>query len=127
MCIPIRTRIGPGSSARSPPPRQRLPPRIGEHEEERVTLRVHLDAALGGEDLAKHPPVLCQRLRVRLRPELVQQPRRPLDVREQEGDGRARQLAPHARMIVARGPLVHSHPLPTEAAAVWGTPPPGLG
>src|SRR6266516_3264408 len=75
--------------------------------------------------------MLCQRLRVRLRPELVQQPRRPLDVSEQEGDGRARELAPHARMIAARGSLVHGQPLPTKAAAAWRTssavhgPPPG--
>ena len=96
-------------------------PRIGERVEERITLRVHLDTALGGEDLAKHSPMLCQRLRVRLRPELVQQPRRPLDVREQEGDGRAREPAAHARMIAARGSLVHSQPLPTEATAARGT------
>ena len=56
-------------------------PRIGEHVEERITLRVHLDAVLGGENRTKHPPMLCQRLRVRLRPELAaaapSTPRRP--------------------------------------------------
>ena len=92
-------------------------PRIGEHIEERIALSVHLDTALGREDFAKHSPMLCQRLRVRLRPELLQQPRRPLDVREQESDGGTRELAPHARMIAARGSLVHSQQLPTEAAA----------
>src|SRR5947208_541771 len=51
--------------------------------------------------------MLCQRVRVRLRPEFVQQPRRTLDVSEHEGHGRARELAGHARMIAARGSLVH--------------------
>src|SRR5205085_5881856 len=68
------------------------------------------------------------RLRVRLRPELVQQARRTLDVSEQEGDGRAREPAWHARMIAARGSLVHSQ-LPTEAATAghlvgYARPPP---
>src|SRR5205085_6556438 len=93
-----------------------------------VKKRVHLDTALGGEDLAKHSPMLRQRLRVRLRPELVQQARRTLDVSEQEGHGRARELAWHARMIAARGSLVHSQ-LPTEAATAghlvgYARPPP---
>jgi hypothetical protein len=46
-------------------------PRIVEHVEERITLRVHLDTALGGENRAKHSPMLSQRLRVRLRPKLM--------------------------------------------------------
>ena len=76
-------------------------PGIGEHEQERITLRVYLDTALGGEELAKHSTMLCKRLCVCLRSEFVQQPRRPLDVSEQEGDGRAWEPAPHARMIAA--------------------------
>ena len=53
-----------------------------ERYEERVALRVDLDAAVGGERRAKRAAVLGQCLRVRLRPERVEQPRRPLDVRE---------------------------------------------
>ena len=69
VCSPIRIRIRPGSSAIFPQPQQRLlAPRIGQHIEERIALSVHLDTALGREDFAKHWPMLCQRLRVRLRP-----------------------------------------------------------
>ena len=41
-------------------------------------------------------PVLGERLRVALRPELVQQPGRALDVGEEEGDGAGGKIAPHA-------------------------------
>ena len=39
-----------------------------------------------------------ERIRVRLRPELFQQPRRPLDVGKEEGDGPGRQLG-HAGQV----------------------------
>ena len=40
--------------------------------------------------------VLGQSLRIPLRPELVQQPSRPLNVREEEGDGTGREIGTHA-------------------------------
>jgi len=70
-----------------------------EGHEERIALRVHLDAAVPGAALADDAPVLEERVRVRLRPELVQQPRRALDVGEQEGHGSRREVAPHGGMM----------------------------
>jgi hypothetical protein len=49
----------------------------GEGDEEGIALRVHLDSALRGARLAHDPAVLGERSRVRLRSQLVQQPRRP--------------------------------------------------
>ena len=54
-------------------------------DEERIPLRVHLDAAMPRERASQHPPMLRQRIRVCVA-QLVQQPRRALDVREQERD-----------------------------------------
>jgi hypothetical protein len=71
--------------------------RARERDEERIALRIHLDAAPPRERVAQHPPVLRQRIRVRLA-ELVQQPRRSLDVGEQERDGAGRQLG-HTEMM----------------------------
>jgi hypothetical protein len=68
-----------------------------EGEEERVSLRVHLDAALCGACLADQPPVLRKRLCVRLGTEVVQEPCRSLDVGEEEGDRAGRKLRAHAR------------------------------
>jgi hypothetical protein len=59
-----------------------------EGEEERVSLGVHLDRALGGARLPNDTPVLGESGRVGLRAERVQQAGRALDVREKEG-GRA--------------------------------------
>ena len=78
------------------------PRRRGEGEEERVALRVHLDAAVGGEGLAEHATVLGERLRVRLRPELVQQLRRALDVREEERDRAGGEVTHRASETSAR-------------------------
>jgi hypothetical protein len=58
-----------------------------EGDEERVALRVHLDAAMGAKCRPEDAAMLRQRLGVTLRAELVQQPRRALDVRKEEGDG----------------------------------------
>ena len=66
-----------------------------EGEEERVALRVDFDSPLLCARVADDAPVFGERLRVRLGAELVQQPRRALDVREEEGDGAAREIAPH--------------------------------
>jgi hypothetical protein len=57
-----------------------------EGEEERVSLGVHLDPALGGARLPNDTPVLGESGRVGLRAERVQQAGRALDVREEEGD-----------------------------------------
>ena len=59
-------------------------------DEERVALGVDLDAILRLVGLAHDPAVLVERSGVPLSAELVQQPRRALDVGEEEGDGAAR-------------------------------------
>ena len=64
-------------------------------DEEGVPLRIYLDPAVAGAGLAQHAPMLCQRLRIALRPELVQQLRRPLHVGEEERNGAGRKLALH--------------------------------
>ena len=97
MCSPTRTRIGPGGERLG----QRLTQlksarRGGEGEEEGVSLRVHLDAVVRGARLSDDSPVLGECFRVRLCAELVQQPRRSLNVREEEGDGAGREIASHA-------------------------------
>ncbi len=91
VCRPIRTVIGPAASADLPfaCSLQRAG-RAGERVEEGVALRVHLDAAVSAERLPQHAPVFDQGLVVRLGPELVQQLRRALDVREEERDGAGR-------------------------------------
>jgi hypothetical protein len=65
---------------------------IGKGIQERVSLRVDLDPALGREGSAKEPPVLGECLDVGGLAELVDQPTRALDVREQHGDASGRQL-----------------------------------
>jgi hypothetical protein len=70
-----------------------------EGDEEGVALRVDLDPALRGDRVADHAPVLCQRLRVRLGAELVQQLRRALHVREEEAHRSPRKIRSHACSI----------------------------
>jgi hypothetical protein len=60
------------------------------HDEERVALRVDLDTVLLLVRLAHDPAVLVERSGIPLSAELVQQPRRALDVGEEKGDGAAR-------------------------------------
>ena len=67
-----------------------------EREEERISLHIHLDAALLSAALANDPSVLGKRLHIRLSTELVQEPRRCLDICEEKGDGSTREIAPHA-------------------------------
>jgi len=67
----------------------------GKDVEERVTLRVHLHAAVTDERFAQQSSVPGQRLPVALGTKLVQQPGRALHVREQEGDGARRKLVTH--------------------------------
>jgi hypothetical protein len=63
-----------------------------ERDEEGVALGVDLYAVVPLEGVAQHAPVLGERLRVGVA-ELVHQPRRALDVGEEEGDGAGRELA----------------------------------
>src|SRR5262249_61625835 len=63
--------------------------RKSEDDEERITLRVDLDAVVLGERLAEPPAMLLQRRSV-AGAALLQQPRRTLDVREQQRHATAR-------------------------------------
>ena len=83
----------PASAAAAAPWRRR------ESDEERVALGVDLDAAVRDERIAKDTPVLRECLGVRVRAERVQQPRRALDVGEEERDGSAREIGAHRRVI----------------------------
>ena len=65
---------------------QRLP-RIGKDVEKRVPLRVDLHAAMRGERDAQNTAVLRERPHVGFFAELVDQPRRALDVSEEQCDG----------------------------------------
>ena len=67
-----------------------------EREEEGISLGVHLDAVLGGASLADDAAVLGKCVCVRLCSEFVQEPRRSLNVREEEGDGAGRKIGSHA-------------------------------
>jgi hypothetical protein len=75
--------------------------RLRENDEEGVPLRVHFDAGVARERLAQHTAVLGERLDVVVA-ELVQQPRRALDVGEEKRDGATRKL-PHGQMIRQQG------------------------
>ena len=97
MCRPTRTWIGPEASALREGRRGGERSRRGrEREEEGVTLRVDLDPALRGTGLADDAAVLGERIGVALGAERVQQPRRALDVGEEEGDGAGREVVSHA-------------------------------
>ena len=73
--------------------------RCREGDEERVALGINLDAAPGADRLAEDAAMFCERFRVRVRPELVQQLGRALDIGEEEGDGSGREIAPHGLMM----------------------------
>ena len=103
-----RARVQPGSHlnrARSERSRHRLGCDYGtggcrEREEEGVALRVDLDAALGSACLADRPAMLGQSFGVGIGSELVEQPRRALDVGEEERDRAGREIRAHSGMIV---------------------------
>src|SRR5205807_4091480 len=63
--------------------------------EECVPLRVDLDAAVLGKSGPQEPAVLGQRLHITFLPQLFDQPRRALDVCEQQGDGAGRKIHTH--------------------------------
>ena len=89
--IPTRAQCVIASAAAMRPRRSR------EGKEERVTLRVHLDAALGGARLPDQPAVLGESLRVAFAPSSCSSLRRALDVGEEERDGAGGKIAPHRR------------------------------
>ena len=100
MCRPTRTRIGPEASASVISSRRRERARRSRKgEEEGVALRIDLDPAVAAARLADQAPVLGERLRVRIGAELVEQPRRALNVGEEEGDGARRKSRSHAGII----------------------------
>ncbi len=68
--------------------------RLRKRDEEGIALRVDLDAAVRREGFAHEALVLGERSGVGLGAELVEQPRRALDVGEEEGDDPGRQR-PH--------------------------------
>ena len=98
-------RVESHADADRPVEKRRLPvgrsgDRVGgarERDEERIPLRVHLDAAMPCERVPQHTAVLAQQLRVVLAV-LEEQPRRALYVREEERHGSAWEVA-HAPMI----------------------------
>ena len=109
-------RVQPDPNADRPrgePVRDRLrrlerPRRGGEGDEEGVPLRIDLDAAVRRARIPHHPPVLGERVRIRLGAELVQKPRRALDVGEEEGDRAGGEIAPHGdRIVVPHRPVQH--------------------
>jgi hypothetical protein len=75
-------------------------------EEEGVALRVDLHPALSSAGLADDPAVLGERLGVTLLPELVEEPRRALDVGEAEGDGAGGEVGPHCGIIRRNPPAL---------------------
>jgi hypothetical protein len=76
--------------------RQRIR-RTRERDEERIPLSVHLDAAVTTEHATQHAAVVRQRIGIRIA-EPVQQPRRALDIREEERD-RSRRKRSHRSMM----------------------------
>ena len=99
MCSPTRTWIGPSRERVGYRRRCCNSTRRGrEHEEEGIPLRVHLNAALGRARLPYQPAVLRERVGIAVGAKRVQQPRRALDVGEEERDGAGREVT-HAHSI----------------------------
>src|SRR5580704_13224211 len=66
--------------------------RAAERDEEPIPLHVHLMTAMRGDGRADQPPVLGQNLRIPV-PQRLDQPRRALDIAEQERDQPTREPA----------------------------------
>jgi hypothetical protein len=75
-----------------------------EGDEERVSLRVDLNPAVGAERAPHDPAVLGERLRVALSAELVQELGRTLHVGEEERDCSGRKIAPHDAVMMRHEP-----------------------
>jgi hypothetical protein len=81
----MRTRIGPGPNPSSAFGGRLKSAGCGrEGDEEGIALRIDLETAVLVEGLAKGAAVKRERLRVALRAELIEQPRRSLDVGNEE-------------------------------------------
>ena len=92
--------------------------RGGERDKERVALRIHFDAVVANERLTQSAAMLRQRIRVGLGTQLLQEPRRALDVGEDESDGSGRKLACHAAIQARRTTRCRTPP----GAVDWTTP-----
>jgi len=62
-------------------------------------LCINLESVVTGAGLADDPPVLCERRRISLGAQFVQELRRALDVGEEEGDGSCREVGAHGEII----------------------------
>jgi hypothetical protein len=80
------------------------PRRRREGNEKRIALGVDFDPAVRGEGLAQDAAVVCERLRVRPRAELAEQPRRAFDVGEEEGDGAGGKIVAQRSLLAEREP-----------------------
>ena len=76
--------------------------RCGEGDEERVALRIHLDAVVADERLTKDTPVRGQRVCISIGTKLLEKPRRTFDVGEDKRDRSARKLARHTAIEARR-------------------------
>ena len=87
--------------------------RGGERDEERVALRIHLDPVVADEGMTECAAMLGQHVCVGIGTKLLQEPRRTLDVGEDESDGSGRKLARHTAIQARRN--ARREPLPVEA------------
>jgi hypothetical protein len=94
--------------------------RRAEREEEGVTLRVDLDAAMPSEGFPEHAAVLGQGVRVGALTQLVQKSTGTFDVREQERHRSRGQVGAHDRTVVARRARVT---MPANAGVLAGCEP----
>jgi len=93
--------VGPGESCEGPLAGDRRHDRVlrlPEGEEEGVALGIDLAPAHLHHGLSQQPLVLCEHGVVALTPKRVEQTRRALDVREQEGDGPGRDVRRQSRV-----------------------------
>ena len=127
VCRPMRTWIGPAASlADRSRRRPRRPERSGTRRRRRPPA-CPLRRRRAGASLADHPAMLGERLRVRLGAQLVQEPRRALDVGEEEGDGAGREIGPHADVITLPQGSSRRAPLPLPLASLLQRCEPGCG
>ena len=69
---------------------------IGKCDEERISSRIHLDAAVRRPGHPRHPMVPRQQFPICRRTEVVQQPRRALDIGEHKRHRPSREVLPHS-------------------------------
>src|SRR5205809_5939258 len=72
---------------------------IGEGIQERIPLCVDLDAAVSGEGGAQQPAMLRERIDVGGFAELLEEPRRPLDIGQQHRDDSERTWIRHTATV----------------------------